>query len=406
MQAPAEAAPQGPLAEGACWFAFPTPTLFTRPSRILVARDLASVLPVVSAAEAAALAGAHVCGMLAYEAGPAFEPSQRVCATPCAPDLPLAWFAVYEGSGQPCASPPLPAATGAGAATATATAGPWVPSMGREDYDAAIGALRSAIREGDVYQVNMTLRLRAPWPAPAAEDGAFLTALLRAQRCSYGAYLHMGRHRVLSASPELFFRWDRGEASLTALPMKGTRPRGLHAAEDAAAAADLASCPKDAAENLMIVDLLRNDMGRLALPGSVRVTELFKLQAFPTVWQMTSRISSTTRPATALTDILRALFPCGSITGAPKIAAMAAIERLEAGNSGGRGVYCGAILHLSPGPAGCVTASVPIRTILLDGLQREAVYGMGGGVVWDSSARGEWEEALAKAAVLFNDDDS
>lgn len=398
---------------GTCWVGFPVPRLYRDPVKVLVASTLDGVMGVISEVEEYSAQDYHMVGMLSYEAAPAFDPSLRVSTQPCAPGLPLAWFAVYK-DGEDCPTPPSSGGGGAGSGGSLpgAGVGAWAPSMQRSRYDEAIASLRGCIKSGDAYQVNLTLRLRAGWERRVEEDGVFLAALLRAQRCSYGAYLNMGDFRVLSASPELFFSWDRGTGALSALPMKGTRPRGLHAREDAALHTDLKSSEKDAAENLMIVDLLRNDMGRLAKPGSVAVTDLFKITAYPTVWQMTTRVSSVTREGCTLRQVLTALFPCGSITGAPKVSAMGIIESLE---GEGRGVYCGAIVHIAPrgvgggsseggggggGGAPLVTASVPIRTLLVDTQGGKAIYGVGGGVTWDSKAEGEWDEAHAKAAVL------
>jgi para-aminobenzoate synthetase/4-amino-4-deoxychorismate lyase len=381
-------------AEGSCWLGFetlPEPLSFSRPLRVLAAHRLEDVCAVVAAAEAAALGGCHVVGLLAYESAPAFDPALRVPAAPLLAGFPLVWFGVYATATPAPAPPPVPPPP------SPPLPPPWEPSCDRAAYDAAIAVVRAAIHAGHVYQVNHTLRLRRAWAAPPACDGSALGALLRAQRGGgFGAYLHTGAHRVLSASPELFFHWDRGARTLRTRPMKGTRPRGVDAAEDAALRADLAGSEKDAAENLMIVDLLRNDLSRVAARGSVTASALFSLRALPTVWQMTSDVACATAPGACLLDVLRALFPCGSVTGAPKVAAMQLIAGLE---PEARGVYCGAVLHLAPGAGGAVTASVPIRTLALGG--GEAAYGCGGGVTWGSSAAGEWEEALAKAAVLF-----
>ena len=393
------------MESGTCWFGFPSPQLYKNPMHIMAAYSLDKVIEVVREAEEASLSGKIVVGMLSYESAPAFDPAFLVSPVPCVSGLPLAWFAVYATS-ESCTSPPCsPNVSGLGEGDKAASPMPrplnspssWAPSMQRGAYDKAIASLRGSIRDGEAYQVNLTLRLRAKWSAGYERDGEFLVALLRAQRCKYGAYLNMGDFRVLSASPELFFSWQRDSGALCALPMKGTRPRGLYAEDDEALRADLRASEKDTAENLMIVDLLRNDMGRLAVPGTVAVKEPFLTTAYPTVWQMTTRVTAQTRPGCTLLDILRSLFPCGSITGAPKVSAMRIIESLE---GCGRGVYCGALLHLSPF-SGDVQASVPIRTLLLDSRTGQGVYGVGGGVTWDSKAEGEWDEAWAKAAVLF-----
>ncbi len=409
--------------EGSAWLGFETlsaPLHFSAPTRTLAAWKLSDVLLVVSEAESEALRGSHVVGMLAYEAAPAFDSSLRVPSVPDAIDSPLAWFAVYnsgEASGAVPGSASPQSASSSDAAAArqrSVLSGPWEADTQRDEYDASIAHVRDAIREGSVYQVNYTLRLRAGGAESvgkdcsvvnkngrAHEEAEFFRALLRAQNPGFGAFLNMGPsgggNSILSASPELFFTWNRGNRELRTRPMKGTRSRGAYPAADAALRAELQGSAKEVAENLMIVDLLRNDVSRIAERGSVRAPNLFSVEAFPTVWQMTSDVEARTLPSTTLSDVLRALFPCGSVTGAPKKAAMDVIADLERSP---RGVYCGAIMHLAPGPTGRITASVPIRTLRVS--PRGAIYGVGGGVTWDSSPQGEWEEIWAKAAVLLN----
>jgi para-aminobenzoate synthetase/4-amino-4-deoxychorismate lyase len=416
------------------------------PSAEWRAWSLCEVAGVVAAAESAARGGAHVFGSLSYESAPAFE---RAAAVPAASPRaraassaqPLAWFAAFPASpphAVVCSWADACAASGGGGGLLSAglSLGAWSPSCDRPGYDGCIARVRAAIARGETYQVNHTLRLQcagvAHGPACAARAAApprtgasLMAALLRAQRCAYGAFAAPAPGLAyLSASPELFFRWapsPGGAGALETRPMKGTRPRALWPAADAAARAALAASAKDAAENVMIVDLLRADVGRLALPGTVAVADMLAVERFPTVWQMTSTVRGATPAGTSLAAVLRALFPCGSVTGAPKLATMAAIAELEGGAAAGaRGVYCGALLHIAPGPAGAVTASVPIRTLVLAEAGRDcggdggggaaaaacgcaavdAEYGVGGGVTWESTADGEWDEAAAKAVVL------
>jgi anthranilate/para-aminobenzoate synthase component I/branched-subunit amino acid aminotransferase/4-amino-4-deoxychorismate lyase len=489
----------------AAWAGFdglPSPLALLAPDEVVEAHALGDVLPAVARVEAAVRAGATAVGMLAYEAAPAFDPA--MVTRPPLPGFPLAWFAVcrpgsatsavaapaaWEDVAAQCELAVPPAAAAAAAAVAVAgdrhhqrqqqqqlqppppsaaargsyAATEWRPDVTREAYNAAIAGVKDAIREGNSYQVNYTLRLGA---RIGGDHGALLTNLLRAQRCGYGAFLDTGRWAVLSASPELFFRWDQATGAIATRPMKGTAPRGLAAEDDEAARAALAASVKNRAENLMIVDLLRNDVGRIARRGTVRVPSLFAVEAYPTVFQMTSTVTAVTptgrgagaadagaaaaaapaassshdggscgsgtappsppaqpaeqQPATSLVDVLTALFPCGSITGAPKLSTMRLIAELEAAP---RAVYCGAILALTPQPladgsdgqphALRVVASVPIRTLLVDkhspssspsgeedGAGCAAVYGVGGGVTWDSTPDGEYDEVLDKAAVL------
>jgi para-aminobenzoate synthetase/4-amino-4-deoxychorismate lyase len=265
----------------------------------------------------------------------------------------------------------------------------WAASEDRATHGLAVETIRASIAAGDVYQVNHTFRLRR---ADAGDPLARYEALLARSPAPYAAYVRLPSHHVLSLSPELFFRRDGGR--VTTRPMKGTAPRGRWPEEDLALADALAGSSKDRAENLMIVDLLRNDLGRVAAVGSVGVPRLFGVEHHPTVHQMTSTVEARLRGDADLVALLSALFPCGSVTGAPKIAAMRAIATLE---DAPREVYCGAVGVLRPG-ADCVF-NVGIRTVLLDD-GGCATYGVGGGVTWQSTAAGEWEEALAKAAIL------
>ncbi len=361
------------------------------PVGVVEARRPAEVAGAIEAAEAAAARGLWVAGFVAYEAAHGLDPELSVRVRP--PDdpfaaMPLAWFALFERREEVAAPEPPRAEPPAQAGS------PWYPSVDRATYDAAIERIRELIAAGHTYQVNYTLRLRA---RIAGDERGFYRDLCLAQRGGYAAFLDLGRYRVLSASPELFFRIEGDR--ITTRPMKGTAPRGRWLAEDEQVAAQLASSEKERAENAMIVDLLRNDLGRVCRPGSVEVEALYEAERFETVWQLTSTVAGDLRPATSLVDVFGALFPSGSVTGAPKVRTTRIIADLE---ESARGVYCGAIGYLAPAGAGEPGANfnVAIRTVALDTETGSAEYGVGGGITYDSSSAGEYEEVLAKARVL------
>jgi para-aminobenzoate synthetase/4-amino-4-deoxychorismate lyase len=339
---------------------------------------------VLRAAQQQADAGAWVVGMVAYEAAPAFDEALMVHAKG---PLPLAWFAVHERP-RAAEAPPDPALD-----FAPDTALELRPEIGRARYEAEVAEIRRAIGQGEFYQVNHTLRMHARFEGCAIE---LYRRLRAAQPAGYCAYLDLGRHRIVSASPELFFRRDGSR--LTTRPMKGTRPRGRHAREDQAMRGELLGSAKDRAENLMIVDLLRNDVSRLALPHGVEVPQRFAVEQHPTVWQMSSTVSARMREGLGLEDIFRALFPCGSVTGAPKVRAMAWIAGHEAS---ARGAYCGAIGLLRPG--GDAVFNVAIRTVTVDARAGRASCGLGSGIVWDSTPEAEYQEVLVKGRFLRSD---
>lgn len=354
------------------------------PAQVLVAHHIDEVKPVLEAVHAAAEAGHWCVGHVRYEAAPAFDAALQVHAA----DGPLVWFEVHDGA--PSA---WPSAEAAGPAEARAT---WLPTLTRPDFDAAIARIHQAIGDGELYQVNYT----APWMGTVTGEGAALfDALLRAQPGGYAACFTAGEEQVLSVSPELFFDWQASAAggSILARPMKGTAARGATPALDAAAAERLRASPKERAENVMIVDLLRNDLSRIAEPHTVRVPELFHTQALPTVWQMTSDVQARTRTGLRLPDVFAALFPCGSVTGAPKVRAMQLIRELERQP---RGIYCGAIGVVRPDGDGGIAATfnVPIRTVVMRGTQ--ARCSIGSGITASAEAGAEWQEWLHKQAFL------
>ena len=361
------------------------------PVGVLEARRPGEVPGAIEAAEAAAARGLWVAGFVAYDAAAGLDPELSVRVRP--PDdpfseLPLAWFAMFERR-EPVAAlePPRmhPPAV---------TESPWHPSVDRPAYDAAIDRIRELIAAGHTYQVNYTLRLRA---RIAGDERGFYRDLALAQRGGYAALLDLGRYRVLSASPELFFRID--SERITTRPMKGTAPRGRWLAEDEEVAERLAASEKERAENAMIVDLLRNDLGRVCRTGSVEVERMVETERFETVWQLTSTVAGDLRPGTTLVEVFGALFPSGSVTGAPKVRTTRIIADLE---DAARGVYCGAIGYLAPPGSDepRATFNVAIRTVALDTRSGTAEYGVGGGITYDSTSANEFEEVLAKARVL------
>jgi para-aminobenzoate synthetase/4-amino-4-deoxychorismate lyase len=343
---------------------------------VVRAERVDEVRSVLARVEAATAAGLHAAGFVTYEAAPAFDPALATRAPD--PRLPLAWFALFERREE---ADPEAQAEGA------FELGEWEMATVEGDYLRRVEEIRALIAAGDTYQANYTVRLRAPF---RGDPAALYAPLCRAQRSAFCAYLEVDGHAVVSASPELFFRWDEGGLELR--PMKGTRPRGRFPAEDAARVAELRASPKERAENLMIVDLLRNDAGRVAEFGSVRVERLFEVERYETVHQLTSTIRARPRSGVRLTDLFAALFPCGSVTGAPKVRTMEIVAGLE---DAPRGVYCGAIGFASPGEA---VFSVAIRTVVVDREAGRAELGVGSGITWDSDAEAERRECLDKAA--------
>ena len=364
--------------------------LFESPSQIFRAVRAEEVEQALADAQAAqAKNGGTLAGYLAYEAGLALEPRLRPLADARTGAAgPLVWLGLFESERA------IPAgeveAWLAERAPEPASLGPLEPAISLGSWQERFADLQAAIAAGDIYQANLTLPLTGSF---RGEPLALYAALRKASHAGHGGVVWDGSHALVSLSPELFFETADGE--LAARPMKGTRPRYLDPASDKAAADELAGSEKDRAENLMIVDLMRNDLSRVAETGSVRVDEPFKVESFPTVHQMVSTVRADLKPGTGLTDILRALFPCGSITGAPKIRAMEIIDRLE---RDARGPYCGAIGAF--GPDGSASFNVAIRTLRLTPVENghgTAVLGVGAGIVADSEPLAEWRETQMKA---------
>jgi para-aminobenzoate synthetase component I len=361
-----------------------TPVLFDSAREVIVAMRPAEVRAGLERAEAARAAGAWIAGYVAYEAGYALEPKLSRLM-PRRRTGPLVVLGVFDGP--EAAGPALDQAAEEGRVTAMTAPEPMV---GRRAYGSAARKVFDYIAAGDCYQVNLTFPLTSRLVSGSALGlyGAFR----RTGAVGHGAYVDLGVGPVVvSRSPELFFRVEGGK--IVTRPMKGTRPRGRDAAEDRAIITELRGAEKDRAENLMIVDLLRNDISRLARVGSVNVPELFAIETYGTVHQMTSTIEGQLAAAPGLPGLMAALFPCGSVTGAPKIRAMEIIRKLERHP---RGVYCGAVGWMSP--AGDADFSVAIRTLSVTGDQ--IVMNVGGGLTHGSTVDGEWEEALWKARFV------
>ena len=361
------------------------PALFAAPGRVITAQTSAEVPRALKAAEAARRNGAWVAGYIAYEAGFALEPKLARLMPRRRPG-PLVALGLFDAP--EAAEAALAQAAEEGRTTAMTAP---VPQIGRRAYGNAARKVFDYIAAGDCYQVNLTFPMQARLlsGSPLGLYGAFR----RTGAVGHGAYVDLGVGPVIvSRSPELFFKLEAG-GRIIARPMKGTAPRDSDPARDAAIAAALQASVKDRAENLMIVDLLRNDIARIARVGSVKVPALFAMERYSTVHQMTSTVEGQLDALPSLPSLMAALFPCGSVTGAPKIRAMEIIREVEPAP---RGVYCGAIGWMSP--EGQADFSVAIRTLAITG--QDIVMNVGGGLTHGSTATGEWEEALWKARFV------
>jgi para-aminobenzoate synthetase/4-amino-4-deoxychorismate lyase len=364
--------------------------LFENPREVFVARRPEDVLPALEAADAARQrTGGTLAGYLAYEAGLALEPKLApLAAERSGASGPLVWFGLFDAATViPAAAMPHWLAERAG--SGLASIGPLEPQISTGGYLEAFATLKEAIRAGDIYQANLTL----PLAGPARGDPVAIYAAIRPDASAgYGGLIFDGSDWLLSFSPELFFSLKGREAKCK--PMKGTRPRGRGEDEDRALAEELAQSAKDKAENLMIVDLLRNDLSRVAEPGSVRVEAPYAVETYPTLHTMTTTVRARLQEGRGAVDMLRALFPCGSITGTPKIRAMELIQQVE---RDARGPYCGAIGRIDG--SGDAAFNVAIRTIRLspgENERHQAVLGVGGAIVADSEGMAEWRECLVK----------
>ena len=348
---------------------------FTGPTKILAAFRPEDVCTCMIAVEEAVDAGMFAAGFVAYEAAPGFD---KILSTHSPGYLPLVYFTLYE-------EPPVQAER---PTEGSFSVGDWVPGIGEQEYRQSIARIRNLIAAGDTYQVNYTFPMTASFCGDAL---SWFHRLCSVQQTDHAAFIDLGRFKILSASPELFFRLEGNH--LETRPMKGTRPRGRWPEEDHLLAKELGSSEKDRAENLMIVDLLRNDMGCISDTRSVHVPRLFELERYETVWQMTSKITSETKAS--VPEIFAALFPSGSVTGAPKVRTLQIIRELERFP---RGVYCGAIGWWAPERR--AEFNVAIRTAVVDTQEGVARYNVGGGITWDSTADAEYEECYVKAAIV------
>ena len=353
--------------------------LFTEPIKELKTRDLDQVETLLREVEAYQEAGFYAVGYVSYEAAPAFEKKLAVHPAPLMGEY-LLYFTIH----QEVETLPFPEDYEAVDLPAN-----WKEEVEAPAYQEAIKTIHHHIRQGDTYQVNYTVQLSQELEA---DPLAIYNRLVVEQKAHYNAFIQHDDVAILSISPELFFEQD--DRLLTTRPMKGTTRRGLTNQTDLQEAAWLEADPKNRAENMMIVDLLRNDMNRISEIGSEQVTRLCQVEQYSTVWQMTSTIESRLRPEVDLVQTFRALFPCGSITGAPKISTMEIIHKTE---KAPRGVYCGTIGILLP--KGKRIFNVAIRTLQMQGNQ--AIYGVGGGITWDSKWEGEYQETKQKSAVLY-----
>lgn len=353
--------------------------LFTKPIKELKTRNLDQVEDLLREVEAYQEQGFYAVGYVSYEAAPAFEKKFAVHPAPLMGEY-LLYFTIHEK----VETLPFPEDYEAVDLPAN-----WKEEVEAPAYQEAIETIHHHIRQGDTYQVNYTVQLSQELEV---DPLAIYNRLVVEQKAHYNAFIQHDDVSILSISPELFFEQD--DRLLTTRPMKGTTHRGLTNQEDLQEAAWLEADPKNRAENMMIVDLLRNDMNRISEIGSEHVTHLCQVEQYSTVWQMTSTIESRLRAEIDLIQTFRALFPCGSITGAPKISTMEIIQKTE---KSPRGVYCGTIGILLP--KGKRIFNVAIRTLQMQGTK--AIYGVGGGITWDSKWEGEYQETKQKSAVLY-----
>ena len=353
--------------------------IFTDAIKELKTKDIKEVKPLLDELEAYQNEGYYAVGYVSYEAAPAFETKFQVIDGPLMSEY-LLYFTVHET----VQTEPIPLTY-----DPITLPKSWQELTTAEEYKAAIEHIHHHIRQGDTYQVNYTVQLQQNL---TADPFAIYNRLVVEQNAHYNAFIQHDDVSIISISPELFFKKDGDK--LTTRPMKGTTNRGLTTETDLAQARWLAQDQKNRSENMMIVDLLRNDMNRISKIGSENVKSLCQVEQYSTVWQMTSTIETQLLPNSRLSDVFQALFPCGSITGAPKIATMEIIKKVE---KQPRGVYCGAIGILVPqGPS---IFNVAIRTLQMEGTK--AIYGVGGGITWDSNWEAEYEETKQKAAVLY-----
>ena len=358
--------------------------LFRDPVKVITAVSPQDVLPALVEVETAVnQQNLYAAGYLSYEASAAF--SLKIHPST---ELPLLWFGLYQ---KPSAISYQPSALSSQSSVLNPQSVPplnWQPAISQSAYNNSISRIKDYIAHGHTYQVNYTMPLRTPF---TGDPYAYFLQMISAQQGQYGAYLDLGQHVICSASPELFFTLDG--VNIYSKPMKGTIGRGRTLIEDRQNMAWLKHSEKNCAENVMIVDMIRNDLGRVSQVGSVHVPRLFDVERYATVLQMTSTVAAMTDASFA--EIMAHMFPCASITGAPKVRTMEIINELEPHP---RGIYTGSIGYLAPGRQ--AQFNVAIRTVVVDRENEEATYGVGGGIVWDSEAGSEYEECRVKALVL------
>ena len=358
------------------------PRLYRQPSQIIVANELDEVVPALDRIRSGLQSGNHAAGYIAYEAGHALDP--KLAASFRRPGGPLLCLGLFEGFETPDISSLLPPPD-------SAFIGLPSPRIAQAHYEATVSTVRDHLLAGDFYQANLTFGCDV---AVAGDPLAIYSRLRQSSQAGWGGVVVHDNRAVISLSPEQFFTLRRG--IVEAKPMKGTAPRRHMDAADLAEAANLANDEKQRAENLMIVDLMRNDLARVSIPGSVEVPDLFTVETYPTVHQMVSRITAMVRPECDAIDIIRTIFPCGSVTGAPKIAAIEALRKLEPEP---RGAYTGSMGWIEPhrgGTAGDAAFNVLIRTLEWHRSSAKARLGLGSGLVVDSKPSNEWAECLLK----------
>ncbi|MGB7654959.1 MAG: aminodeoxychorismate synthase component I, partial [Novosphingobium sp.] len=365
---------------------------YQAPREVVVAHRVDEVLPALERIAVLQAEGAQLAGFFAYEAGLALEERLApLAAQRSGAAGPLVWFGAFDGYTE-IAADDVPGWLAA-RAQGTAQVGPLDPALSPGGYAKAFAEMQARIAAGDIYQANLTFPLTGSF---RGDPLALYAAARPAAGAGYGGVLFDGTHWLLSFSPELFFAERDGAAMVK--PMKGTRPRGRDAVQDAQLKQELEQSEKDRAENLMIVDLLRNDLSRVAQAGSVKVDHPFAVESYPTVHQMVTTVRAQLQDGKGAVDMLRALFPCGSITGAPKIRAMELIGAVE---RDARGPYCGAIGRIDAG--GEAAFNVAIRTLRLtpgENQRGRAVLGVGSAVVADSEVMTEWRECLIKGGFV------
>ncbi|PXZ05606.1 aminodeoxychorismate synthase component I [Gilliamella apicola] len=351
---------------------------FCDPIKIIKSSDHCSIKKDIEEIEAFIQQGYYACGYLAYESAMGFNESNKTKILPTSnQDLPLLLFGIFEDY------------------TTISNNEQYIPQSLKlssdtniDEYQQKISYIRAQIESGNTYQTNFTIQFNAPFNGNPKDYYHFLQ---KNNRANYCAYIEFEKYHILSISPELFFKLE--DRTISTKPMKGTVARGLNNNQDKQQIKSLMS-EKNLAENMMIVDLLRNDLSKISEPGSVTVPHLFTAEKYPTVWQLTSTIQGNLKENVNLYQIFQALFPCGSITGAPKSSTMQIISNIE---NSARGVYCGTIGYIEPSMKKAVF-NIPIRTLTIHNQQLN--YGVGGGITWDSTADDEYNEILAKTAIL------